>query len=243
RARAVKFHTYIARIKGERFTIDPQCYLEHEPVISQDIEWLNQTIGEKVFDRADPKPASVPRWSQSTTDSIKDLVAGMASRLKKLEKNQYPPKVERPSLPAELEWLRDVYYHGTSAATEGEPMSPQFDQATVRSLGCFLHAVALAIQHMKANQFTHRKRFTIWKSPREAEDHYRELVRRNPSNAAAQYRLSQAHLLRGHLSAARKAAETAAALAPDRAHFRLWLRLVNAAARLMLRPRSHQPQA
>ncbi|MEA2986865.1 MAG: hypothetical protein QOD94_3119 [Alphaproteobacteria bacterium] len=244
RARAFGFHMYIVGIRGERFAIDPQHYLEHEPEIAADIKWLNQILGEQVFGRADPKPASVPRWGQSSIDSIKGVLAGMASELQQLEENQYPPEVQRPPLPAELGWLRDVYHHGTFPAAEGkQPISPQFDQATVRSLGCFLHAVALAIQHMKANKSAHNSRFTIWKSPRKAEDQYRELVRRNPANAAAQYRLSQAHLLRGHLAEARKTAQAAAALAPGRARFRLWLRLLNVAGRLMLRPGSHQSQA
>lgn len=244
RARAFGFHMYIVGIKGERFAIDPQHYLKHEPEISADIKWLNQIIGEQVFGRADPKPASVPRWGQSTIDSIKSVLAGMASELQKLEKKQFPPEVQRPPLPAELGWLRDVYQHGTFAVAEGgRPISPQFDQAAVRSLGFFLHAVALAIQHMKANTSAHRNRFAIWKSPRKAEDQYREVVRRNPSNAAAQYRLSQAHLLRGHLAEARKTAQAAASLAPDRPRFRLWLRLVNVAGRLMLKPGSHRSPA
>jgi hypothetical protein len=243
RARAFVFHTYIAGIEGERFAIDPQRYLEYEPEISSDIEWLNQTIGEQVFGRADPKPASVPRWGQSTIDSIKGVLASMACELQKLEQNQYPPEVRCPPLPAELGWLREVYHSGTPAVAEAEPpISPQFDQATIRSLGRFLHAVALAIQHMKANKSAHKNRFTIWKSPREAEDRFREVVRRNPANAVAQYRLSQAHLLRGHLAEARKTARAAAALAPEDARFRLWLRLVNAAG-LMLRPGSHPSKA
>jgi hypothetical protein len=244
RARAFGFHIYIVGIKGERFAIEPSHYLQHEPEISPDIEWLNQIIGEQVFGPADPKPASVPSWGQSTLDSIRGVLAGMASELQKLEKNQYPPEVQRPPLPANLGWLRDVYHQGTFAVAEGgQPISPHFDQATVRSLGCFLHAVALAIQHMKANKTAHKNRFTIWKSPRKAEDQYREVVRRNPSNAAAQYRLSQAHLLRGHLAEAHKTAQAAAALAPDRSRFRLWLRLVNVAGRLMLKPGSHRSPA
>ena len=168
----------------------------------------------------------------------------MASELRQLERNQYPPEVQRPPLPTELAWLGDIYDAGTSAVAEDEqPNSPQFDQATVRSLSRFLHAVALTIQHIKANKTAHKKRFTIWRSPRKAEDEYRELVRRNPVNAAAQYRLSQAHLLRGHLVEARKTAEAAVALAPDHARFRLWLRLVNTAGRLMFRPDSHPSKA
>ena len=89
----------------------------------------------------------------------------------------------------------------------------------------------------------HTKRFTIWKSPRKVEDQYREVARRNPANAAAQYRLSQAHLLRGPLAEARRTAQAAAALAPNQTRFRLWLRLLNVAARLMLRPGSHRSQA
>lgn len=244
RARAFGFHLYIVGIAGERFAIDPSHYLEHEPEISADIKWLNQIIGEEVFGPADPKPASVPRWGQSTIDSIKGVLAGMASELQKLEKNQYPPEVHRPPLPANLGWLRDVYHQGTFAVAEGgQPISSNFDQATVRSLGCFLNAVALAIQHMKANKTAHKNRFAIWRSPRKAEDRYREVVRRNPSNAAAQYRLSQAHLLRGHLAEAHKTAQAAAALAPDRPRFRLWLRLVNVAGRLMLKPGSHRSPA
>ena len=242
RARAFGFHLYIVGIKGERFAIDPLHYLEHEPEISPDIEWLNQIIGEQVFGPADPKPASLPRWGQSTVDSIRGVLAGMASELQKLEKNQYPPEVQRPPLPAELGWLRNVYHHGI-AAEGGQPIPPHFDQATAKSLGCFLHAVALAIQHMKANKTAHKNRFAIWKSPRKAEDRYREVVRRNPSNAAAQYRLSQAHLLRGHLAEAHKTAQAAAALAPDRSRFRLWLRLVSVAGRLMLKPGSRRSPA
>ncbi len=235
---------YIVGIKGERFAIEPSHYLQHEPEISPDIEWLNQIIGEQVFGPADPKPASVPSWGQSTITQSGACWPAWLPNSKSWRKINIRLKFNaRPSRP-NLGWLRDVYHQGTFAVAEGgQPISPHFDQATVRSLGCFLHAVALAIQHMKANKTAHKNRFTIWKSPRKAEDQYREVVRRNPSNAAAQYRLSQAHLLRGHLAEAHKTAQAAAALAPDRSRFRLWLRLVNVAGRLMLKPGSHRSPA
>jgi hypothetical protein len=116
------------------------------------------------------------------------------------------------------------------------PVAPQFDQPSVRALGCFLHALALAIQHLKAERDTSRGRWLIFISPRAAENHLREMVRLNPTGAEGHYRLSQAALLRGHFVEARRAAEAAAQLAPDRGAVRRWLRLVKAAQRWLFRP-------
>jgi tetratricopeptide (TPR) repeat protein len=236
RARASGFHTYVTDIEGEKFTMDPARYLEHEAEIMADIEWLNQTIGEPVFGRTTPRPPSVPRWGEETVRSIKKVVSGMALELQRLEKDPHLPPIPRPALPAELEWLREAYGEAAPGHAKVQSAVPHFDQAMVRALGCFLHAVALTIQHMKAARFARRGRLLIWVSPRRAENYFREVVRSNPASADAQYRLSQAHLLRGHVIEARRTAEAAAQLAPDRALYARWLRLVKAAERWLFKP-------
>lgn len=232
RARAFGLHLYVANIEGEKFTIDPDTYLKHAAEAQADLAWLHQTIGEPVFEKPAPRPASVPRWSEATVRSIKDLVRGMASELQELEKDRRLPQIPRPVIPAGLEWLREAY--GQPAAQS--VVVPRFDQAGIRTLGCFLHAIALTIQYLKAERAARKGRWLIWTNPRAAEDHFREVLRLNPASAAANYWLSQAHLLRGHTVRARAAAQAAVQLAPRRALFRRWLRLIQAAARWRSKP-------
>jgi hypothetical protein len=235
--RAFSFHTYTVRIKGEKFSMDPADYLKHEAEILADIDWLNQTIGEPVFGRSAPRPISAPRWGDVTIDSIKKLVGELVSQLQKLQKDRRLTRIPRPALPLGLEWLREAYGEATPGDAAAQPsVAPQFDQANVRALGCFLHAIALAIQHLKAEQDTYRGRWLMCVSPRAAENHLREMVRLNPTGAEGHYRLSQAALLRGHFVEARKAAETAALLAPNRGAVRRWLKLVNTAGRWLFKP-------
>jgi hypothetical protein len=237
RVRAFGFHTYIVDIKGEKFTMDPTEYLKREAQVLEDIEWLNQTIGEPVFGRSTPRPPSVPRWGQATIDSIKDLVRSLTAELASLENDPLCAPISRPAIPPGLEWLREAYGQtepGQAAAQAA--VVPQFDPAGVRALGCFLHAIALAIQHMKAERATHRARRLILISPREAENHFREVARLHPTGAEGHYRLSQACLLRGHFVEACRAAETAAKLAPERAAFRQWLKLAKLAERWLSKP-------
>jgi hypothetical protein len=242
RARAFGLHLYVANIDGERFTIDPEAYLKHDAEAQADLEWLHETIGERVFVRSAPRPASVPRWSEGTVRSIKDVVRGMASELQELEKDRRLPLIPRPAIPAGLEWLRDAY---DQLAPDQPPAAvvPRFDQPGVRMLGCFLHAIALTIQHLKAEHSVREGRWLILRSPRAAENHFREVLRLNPASAAANYWLSQAHLLRGRIAEARAAAEAAARLAPRRALFRRWLRLIRSAERWLSKPAAPVPPA
>jgi tetratricopeptide (TPR) repeat protein len=238
RVRAFGFHTYIVGIKGEKFVMDPAEYLKHEAEILDDIEWLNQTIGEPVFGRSVPRPASAPRWGEATINSIKNLVSELIAEFHKVQnKDRRLTRIPPPPIPPGLEWLREAYGQTTPAQTVAEaPVVPQFDPASVRALGCFLHAVALAIQHLQAEHDTYRGRWLICINPREAENHLREMVRLNPTGAEGHYRLSQAALLRGHFKVARQAAEAAAQLAPHRAAVRRWLKLVKTAERWLYKP-------
>jgi Tetratricopeptide repeat len=237
RVRAFQFHIYIVRIKGEKFTMEPSEYLKHESEVLADIEWLNQTIGEPVFGRPTPRPPSLPSWGDATIRSIKNLVSDMVAELQQLEKGPRSARIPRPAIPPGLDWLREAYGQtepGEAAAHP--PVIPQFDQAAVRALGCFLHAVVLAIQHMKAEQDTFWGRWLLCINLRDAENHFREVVRQHPTGAEGHYRLSQACLLRGHFVEARKAAEAAAELAPNRGAFRRWLKLVNTTGRWLFKP-------
>jgi tetratricopeptide (TPR) repeat protein len=227
RARAFGFHSYVVEIEGEKFTIDPNAYLQHEAEIAADNDWLHQVIGEPVFGQAKPRPASAPRWSEATVQSIKRVVGEMAVELRRL----VPDVKAWPAVPPTLEWLRDAYDPAAPGTPPTPAPPPQFTQADIGALGCFLHAVALMIQRRKAERSAYRFRFLIWVNPREAENHYREVVRLNPDSARAQYHLSQAHLLRGHFGEARRAAEEASRLAPGRALLRYWLKLTSAVER------------
>jgi tetratricopeptide (TPR) repeat protein len=237
RERAFGFHSYVVEIEGEKFTIDPNAYLKHEPNIAADIEWLHQLIGESVFGQAKPRPASSPRWSEATAGSIKRVVDEMAVELRRL----VPDVKAWPAVPPALEWLRDAYDPGAPGTPQTPAPAPQFAQADIRALGCFLHAIALMIQRRGAEHSAYRHRFLVWVNPREAENHYREVVRLNPDNARAQYHLSQAHLLRGHFGEARRAAEAASRLAPERALLRYWLKLTSAVERRFHKAPAEQP--
>ena len=85
RVRAFGFHTYIVGIKGEKFSMDPADYLQHEAEVLTDIEWLNRTMGEAVFGPTVPRPPSTPRWGEATIDSIKALVSELRAELKKVQ--------------------------------------------------------------------------------------------------------------------------------------------------------------
>jgi hypothetical protein len=249
RARAFKFHVRVNGIKGEKFSIDPNTYMEHEAQIAADVEWLNQTIGESFFRLSNPRRASEPHWSEATRQSIENVVSGMVSEFKKFHRRA--PHVSLPPIPVGLEWLQPAYAWRRRRSRLGRPPSetvaptgngqtavhaqtqsiaPQFDQASIRALGCFLHSIALAIQHARAEISARRgKQFQFWVSPRKAEDHFRNVVRLNPASAAAQFRLSVAHLLQGDFVEAQAAAEAAAQAEPNRPLFKRWLRVTNAA--------------
>jgi hypothetical protein len=241
RARAFGFHARMNGIKGEKFSIDPNEYVEHEAELAADLEWLNQTIGESFFRLSTPRLASVPRWSEATQQSIQNVVAEMVSEFQKLHRRA--PHVCLPPLPAGLGWLREAYGQAVVPA-QTQSISPQFDQAGIRALGCFLHSIALTIQHARAEIFARRgNQFSFWISPRKAENHFREVVRLNPASATAQYRLSQAHFLRGHFVEAQWAAEAAAQIAPNQPRYRKWLKVANVAKRWLYKPPAIAPVA
>jgi len=231
-ARAYGFHLYFTGIKGEKFIIDPNAYLKRKAEIAADIAWLNETIGEPAFTAVAPQSSASPRWSEATVASVRSVVRSMVAEFDQL--HTALPLVCLPALPAELAWLADAYRQGPN--TLAEAACPKFDQAGVRTLGVFMHAVAAAIQHARAERSTRRSRFLLWRNPREAERRYREVARLNPASAEAQFRLSQAHLLRGHLDEAQNAAAAAAGLAPGRRMFRVWLKLVSAARQIRRSP-------
>ncbi len=243
--RAFDFHIHVANIEGEKFAIDPEKYLKHEAEALADIQYLNEIIGEPAFGRTKPRPASSPRWSDATVFSIKKEVLRMSRVLRRLERRHfYLPRVEWPVLPPELKWLQDAYDRKPLVQnTQSREPAPEFNEATIRAVGCFLHDITLAIQHRKAERDAFSGSLLIWISRRLAENYYREVVRLNPRNARGQYRLSQAHLLRGHFVAARDAAKTAVELAPQRVLFRGWLRVVSAAERWFYKPPPPSPEA
>jgi hypothetical protein len=159
-ARVLDFHSYLTAIKGQKFFIDPQEYLECESRISADIEWLNQTIGAPVFTFTQPRPPSTPQWDEGTVQSIRNLIKEMMSQFARLQHNA--PGTPLPAFPPTLEWLRPA-----SHSTDSEPLTSNshryFDQQVVRDLGCFLHELARAIQQMKTKRKTARpSRFFGW---------------------------------------------------------------------------------
>ena len=149
RKRILRFHLTLAAIQGERFSVDPSVYANHMDEIRADMDWLHEIIGEPVFAQAKPRPASVPRWSEATVASIKKLVGELADRLREAQEESSEP-VRQPSLPASLEWLRDSLDPAKRDRTLA--VAPQFDQTTIRDLGCFIHAMKLATRRFDAER-------------------------------------------------------------------------------------------
>jgi hypothetical protein len=179
RARAFGFHVRVGDIKGEKFSIDPNVYLQREDAVLADLDWLHRIIGEPVFGRATPRAASHARWSQATLTSIRDLVADMASTIRQLQATRstsfwrsffsrrpkvswrfrvkkdfsqaLSPDLNDIVLPASLEWLREAI--GQPGQPEARSAAaPHFDQATIRDLACFLHSLSLTIERLKAER-------------------------------------------------------------------------------------------
>jgi hypothetical protein len=111
--------------------------------------------------------------------SIKEVVGDMASTIRQLQAGQRPsfwrsifakrPKMrwrfrekrdfsqalnadlDNVAIPAGLEWLREAI--GQPGNPEGRsPVTPRFDQATIRALACFMHSLTLTIERLKAEQ-------------------------------------------------------------------------------------------
>ena len=175
RERAFGFHLYVAGIAGEKFSIEPSAYLQQEKLAEADLQWLHKVLGERAFGRSIPRPASSPRWSEATARSIEDLVRQMTVTIQELKaqgniqarfttrlRNALWPLRRRWSLgrladynfdteltvPAGLEWLEDAIKHPQSGRSQSS-LAPDFDQATIRALGCFLHHLAMTIQRLK----------------------------------------------------------------------------------------------
>ena len=147
-ARAVSFSTLLAQIPGEKFLISPDAYQGNEPEVREDLEWLYGQIGEPVFGRPSPRPASVPQWSGATIRSIRALVANMATQIRSLEGNAQSA-AGAIATPEGLEWLNDPQPGGLA----GEVVNlPSFDQATLRSLGSFIHSLARALQLLQSER-------------------------------------------------------------------------------------------
>jgi hypothetical protein len=170
RARTSAFHLVIAEIKGEKFHLDPRHYLAFEEAILPDLAWLNESLGKTAFEKPVPRAASVPRWSDETVQSIKDVVGEMAKtiddlkagrrrrtsgsvlqQIKQREKDfseGLPVDLHDYRLPPSLHWLREAI---------GQPpseMKPQFDTPTIRDLAVFLHSLALTVERLKAERET-----------------------------------------------------------------------------------------
>jgi hypothetical protein len=168
RGRASTFHLHLSDIKGEKFWLDPDLYLQREEEVLDDLAWLNRTLGQTTLEKPVPRPASAARWSDATIRSIKEAVSGMAKtiealrrkpprrpvgsvvqRFRKEEKDfsqALPTDLRRVELPSNLRWLAEAI---------GQPASgvkPQFDQATIRDLAVFLHSMALTIERLQAGQ-------------------------------------------------------------------------------------------
>jgi hypothetical protein len=160
-ARFLRLDKYLAKVVGEKFSIDPANYREHEASIFDDLKWLHKMLGEPVFEQSKPRPASVPRWSAATVDSIKEVVGEMAERIRNIRARSI--RRRKPAgdgmnassevqadiaIPPGLEWLREAVHPQTplQANSEAQPAVAQFDQASIRSLACFIHELACTIR-------------------------------------------------------------------------------------------------
>jgi hypothetical protein len=144
-ARAAGFSTLMAEILGQKFSIDPSAYLENEAEVWADLEWLYDQIGDPVFGRPSSRPASVPQWNEATIRSIRTLVTNLATQIRALE-GSLQSSAAGVMAPKGLEWLLDPK-PGAAAGAKAQAATLQpFDQATIRSLGCFIHSMARAIQ-------------------------------------------------------------------------------------------------
>lgn len=179
RARAFSFHVRLTDVKGEKFWMDPDAYLQRESQVLADLDWLHRIVGEPVFGRSAPRAASNARWSDATVDSIKTLVADMASTIRQMQATGRPgfwrslfarrrktkwrflekkdfsqtfdPDLKDIAIPPGLEWLREAI--GLPGKPEEQsPVTPRFDHATIRELACFLHALSLTIERLRAKQ-------------------------------------------------------------------------------------------
>lgn len=144
--RATNIRFLMEAIEGVKYSCDPQCYLKRENKILTELQWLHKQIGERVFLRPVPAPASVPRWGEATVRSILDLVRSMALKLHQLEHDQ-PANRIHTTLPAELEWLREAADPRQAIPSPSRlKIAPHFDQATVRSLARLIHDMAFRLE-------------------------------------------------------------------------------------------------
>lgn len=224
RERVSNFHGYLTRIKGQKFFTDPQEYLRYEKRVRADIDWLNKRLETPSFAFKPPPLPSSPQWNEETVESIRHLVQDMTAEFEDL--HRYAPKTVLPARPPALDWLRS----SADGEAQGAP-PPAFDQQMIRLLGCYLHELAGAIKELKAARAADRGRALVWKSPTKARAHFTEVVRHNPANALAQFRLSQAHFLCGDFAGGRSAAKSASELAPKRWLYKRWFKLLNLLSR------------
>jgi hypothetical protein len=150
-ARAVGFSTLLGQIPGEKFSISPDAYLENETEVWEDLEWLYEQMGEPVFGRPTPRPASVPQWSGATIRSIRTLVTNLATQIGSLEGSSHSP-AGVITMPEGLEWLHDPQSTALVEANAQVVNLRSFDQATIRSLGCFIHSMARALQLLQSEK-------------------------------------------------------------------------------------------
>jgi hypothetical protein len=158
--RVRKIDRFLDKIAGEKFSIGPALYSGHADLVVENVKWLQTMLGEPVFEKSQPRPASIPRWSDTTVESIKRLVTEMARRIRENQpqsRGRHGGKWRNASsgaqdlqpdiaIPAGLEWLREAVNPGTASQSETPPAAPQLDETTIRTLALFIHELAFAIR-------------------------------------------------------------------------------------------------
>jgi hypothetical protein len=159
-ARFLRLDTYLEKIVGEKFSIDPAIYRGHEAKVADNLAWLHEMLGEPVFESSKPRPASVSRWSTATVDSIKRVVGEMAQTIRALRAQEAARQGKISELkhkilarnaidiPAGLEWLNGAVNPGKWRGRTMPAPVPHFDQTSIRLLACFMHDLALTIRDL-----------------------------------------------------------------------------------------------
>ena len=157
--RAARIRFIVESIKGTKYICDPALFLKHEKHVLRELQWLHEHIGDRVFKQPNPLPASIPLWSEATTQSIIELVKAMALQIRELSDLGELTEIK---VPGNLEWLRGAARPSRQQATiETSPrVHPNYDLNTIRSLGAFIHEMAFEIERLEREktQTPHRRR-------------------------------------------------------------------------------------
>jgi hypothetical protein len=157
-ARVPRMDKYLEKVVGEKFAINPAVYEGQEAVIAESLDWLQEMLGKPVFEQLKPRPASVPRWSEDTVNSIKRTVGEMAEKIRTIKARQKKlrwlgvgngdPGADI-TIPAGLEWLSEAVNPQTRGHVNSQSWpAPHFDQASIRTLACFIHDLAFTIRKL-----------------------------------------------------------------------------------------------